>query len=99
MAMTQKPLESPCADIRPKTLKPAREEDFTCPKCGKTDKVAFGEFVLRRMFLKHVRDGVAVFDTSTDEINWESSTGDPFLYCLACGEEWKLPADTEIDFQ
>jgi hypothetical protein len=77
---------------------PATEEFFACPKCKKTEDVHFAEYVLRQIKLREIKDGVAIFDLSSDEMNWDVNKSQ-HLYCDACDEEWPVPSGMRIDFQ
>lgn len=81
----------------PPPERPAVPEDFICPGCG-ADSAHYGEYVLRMIPFKEIRNGVVFFEPAFDEVNWEDSK-DGRLFCRVCGHEWPVPPGVKIDFE
>ncbi len=82
--------------LTPEQLATIRER-MECPDCGAA-RLRFVEMVPRGFDLGTVRDGVLVFDTSTDEVWWESGEGG-WLECGGCLAGWELPKpETEGEY-
>ena len=79
-------------------LRAATTRDMTCPNCGGHTDIRFAEWIWRSMPCSGIQDGVLMFDTAGDKVEWEAAK-DAVLYCCACNKEFAIPEDIRIDFE